>query len=94
MKSIIRTTFLLVSLLFVFNEILAQVDTSYFNGLEYRGIGPYRGGRSCAVTGVPSNPAFFYFGSTGGGVWKSETPGQRGKIFLINFLADQLEQLL
>lgn len=59
-----------------FYSINAQViDTTLFNGLEYRGIGPYRGGRSGAVTGVPSNPNLFYFGATGGGVWKTENAG-------------------
>ncbi|PKL83542.1 MAG: glycosyl hydrolase [Ignavibacteriae bacterium HGW-Ignavibacteriae-3] len=55
------------------------VDTTFFNGLSYRGIGPFRGGRSCAVAGVPSNQSLFYFGSTGGGVWKSENAGTTWK---------------
>ena len=37
--------------------------------LQYRSIGPYRGGRSAAVTGVASQPFVFYYGATGGGVW-------------------------
>jgi len=56
-----------------------SIDTTLINGLEYRSIGPYRGGRSGAVTGVLSNPNLFYFGSTGGGVWKSENSGQTWK---------------
>jgi photosystem II stability/assembly factor-like uncharacterized protein len=43
--------------------------------LQYRSIGPYRGGRSTAVTGVPSQPYVFYYGATGGGVWKSTDGG-------------------
>jgi len=43
--------------------------------LQYRSIGPYRGGRCAAVTGVPSQPSVFYYGSTGGGVWKSTDGG-------------------
>lgn len=39
--------------------------------VSYRSIGPYRGGRSCAVAGVPGKPNLMYFGSTGGGVWKT-----------------------
>ena len=38
------------------------------DALQWRPIGPYRGGRSAAVTGVPGKPGLFYFGSTGGGV--------------------------
>ncbi len=43
--------------------------------LKYRSIGPERGGRVTAVTGVPSEPNTFYFGSTGGGVWKTTDAG-------------------
>ena len=43
--------------------------------LQYRSIGPYRGGRSAAVTGVASQPFVYYYGSTGGGVWKSTDGG-------------------
>ena len=79
MKPYIKTAFLFFISFFAFNEIFAQVDTSFINGLNYRGIGPYRGGRSCAVVGVPSNPNLFYFGATGGGVWKSENAGTTWK---------------
>jgi len=47
-----------------------------YDALEWRHIGPFRGGRSCAVTGVPNNPLLYYFGSTGGGVWKTTDGGQ------------------
>lgn len=43
--------------------------------MKYRLIGPYRGGRVTAVTGVPSQPFTFYMGSTGGGVWKTTDAG-------------------
>lgn len=46
-----------------------------FNGMEWRNIGPFRGGRSAAVTGVPGKPNLFYFGSTGGGIWKTTDAG-------------------
>jgi len=46
-----------------------------FPGLEFRCIGPYRGGRSTAVTGVRREPTTFYFGGTGGGVWKTTDGG-------------------
>ena len=42
---------------------------------QYRLIGPFRGGRVAAVAGVPSQPNTFYFGATGGGVWKSTDGG-------------------
>ena len=49
---------------------------STFNALSWRSIGPFRGGRSAAVTGVPGKPNLYYFGSTGGGVWKTQDAGQ------------------
>ena len=48
-----------------------RVDDQVMKGLKWRSIGPYRGGRSTAVAGVTSQPNVFYFGATGGGVWKS-----------------------
>src|SRR4051794_27186699 len=50
-------------------------DQSLFKGLEWRSIGPYRGGRVTAVAGVASQPFVYYFGGTGSGVWKSTDAG-------------------
>jgi photosystem II stability/assembly factor-like uncharacterized protein len=50
-------------------------DTALYNSLKWRNIGPFRGGRSAAVMGVPGKTNLFYFGSTGGGVWKTEDGG-------------------
>ncbi|WP_299798469.1 glycosyl hydrolase [uncultured Maribacter sp.] len=47
-----------------------------YSSLEYRSIGPFRGGRSAAVTGVPGEPNLFYFGAAGGGVWKTLDGGR------------------
>ena len=46
-----------------------QLDDSMLQGLQYRMIGPHRGGRSTAVAGVPGDHRTFYMGATGGGVW-------------------------
>ena len=51
-------------------------DQSLYSSLKFREVGPFRGGRSCAVTGVEGNPNLFYFGSTGGGVWKTTDGGK------------------
>ena len=53
----------------------ATYDSSLWVGMHYRNIGPFRGGRVTAVTGVASQPRTFYFGSTGGGVWKTTDAG-------------------
>ncbi len=48
---------------------------SLYDGLEFRNIGPSRGGRSVASCGVPGNSQMYYMGSTGGGLWKTTDAG-------------------
>ncbi len=50
-------------------------DKGLLQGLQWRSIGPYRGGRVTAVTGVPGQPRVYYLGATGGGVWKTTDGG-------------------
>jgi photosystem II stability/assembly factor-like uncharacterized protein len=50
-------------------------DEKLYNAIEWRSIGPFRGGRSSAVTGVPGKPNLYYFGATGGGVWRTTDAG-------------------
>lgn len=50
-------------------------DTSLFAGLSYRNVGPVRGGRSTAVAGSAARPHEYYFGATGGGLWKTVDGG-------------------
>ncbi|MDF1502828.1 sialidase family protein [Roseisolibacter sp. H3M3-2] len=52
------------------------VDPSLFDGLRWRMVGPARGGRVTAVAGVASEPHTFYFGATGGGIWRTTDAGQ------------------
>ncbi len=52
-----------------------SVDPALFQALHWRGIGPYRGGRVLAVTGIPGDPYTFYFGAVAGGVWKTTDGG-------------------
>ncbi|MFP4228384.1 MAG: WD40/YVTN/BNR-like repeat-containing protein [Salinivenus sp.] len=51
-------------------------DPAHYGDLEAEMIGPYRGGRVTAVTGVADKPHTYYMGSTGGGVWKTTNDGQ------------------
>ncbi len=46
-------------------------EDKLFKGMKYRMIGPFRGGRSLTAAGIPGDPTTYYFGATGGGVWKS-----------------------
>jgi photosystem II stability/assembly factor-like uncharacterized protein len=52
-----------------------SVDPALFSGLQWRSIGPARGGRSIAVAGSVARPSEYYFGATGGGVWKTTDSG-------------------
>ena len=56
-----------------------QFEPEAFSGLQWRMIGPFRGGRVNGVSGVPGEPNTFYFGSVGGGVWKSTNSGRTWK---------------
>lgn len=56
-------------------EIQASFDPKLYSSAQWREVGPYRGGRSCAVTGVPDNPMLYYFGAAGGGVWRTKDGG-------------------
>lgn len=58
------------------NQAGPEYPKELYSSLEYRLIGPFRGGRSAAVTGVPGEPNLFYFGATGGGVWKTTDGGR------------------
>lgn len=55
------------------------VPSETLKAMKYRLVGPYRGGRVTAVTGIPGEPFVYYFGSTGGGVWKTTDAGQTWK---------------
>ena len=51
------------------------VDPELLSAMEWRLVGPYRGGRVTTVAGVANNPQLYYMGATGGGVWKTENAG-------------------
>ncbi|NNL93458.1 MAG: glycosyl hydrolase, partial [Saprospiraceae bacterium] len=68
--------FLFGFLFLLTSGLIGQDNFENIRALEWREIGPYRGGRSCAVTGVMGKPNLFYFGSTGGGIWKSTDGGR------------------
>src|SRR6516225_5777497 len=52
-----------------------RFPTSLYDRLEWRMIGPFRGGRVISVAGIPGDARNFYFGSVGGGVWKTTNAG-------------------
>ena len=62
-------------LLFAVAAAAQSLPPEVFNGLKWRLIGPFRGGRVVAVSGVPGDPRTFYFGSVNGGIWKTTDAG-------------------
>ncbi len=61
------------------NDPTETIDKSFYEGLEWRNIGPLRGGRSLGCAGSPSRPNEYYFGATGGGLWKTVDGGNEWK---------------
>ena len=57
------------------SQSAVRVDPSLYSGMRWRSIGPNRGGRSIAVAGSASRAHEYYFGTTGGGVWKTSDFG-------------------
>jgi photosystem II stability/assembly factor-like uncharacterized protein len=60
-------------------DTVQKSDASLFQEMRWRSIGPFRGGRALAVTGVRGQPEVFYFGGVGGGVWRSNDAGRTWK---------------
>ena len=58
---------------------VTKFSEKYYDAIQWRNIGPFRGGRSAAVTGVPGKANLFYMGSTGGGIWKTSDAGNTWK---------------
>lgn len=57
----------------------AAYDTTLFHAMQWRNIGPFRGGRAVAAAGVTGQPLVYYAGYTGGGVWKTDNAGHTWK---------------
>ncbi len=72
-----QLNFWFVALVFGMLGSVAQTANEYFDPVKYRNIGPYRGGRSVTASGVVGDAMTYYMGTTGGGLWKTETAGQK-----------------
>lgn len=71
---------ILIALLCITGSASAQpFSPSLFNSMQYRMIGPHRGGRTVGAVGVPSQPSVFYVGVNNGGVWKTNDYGRTWK---------------
>src|SRR5258708_32884373 len=79
-RRVLGLTGVLYALLMVVyaGSVASQVDPNLFSGMKWRQIGPFRGGRVVAVSGVPGDSATWYFGAVAGGVWRSTNSGNTG----------------
>ncbi len=71
--------FIAIIFLQSFNSFAQNFDSKYFNSMQWRCIGPHRGGRTVGAVGVPSQPNVFYIGVNNGGVWKTNDYGRTWK---------------
>lgn len=74
-KNLLKLFFILQA----FHSHAQSFDVSYFNAMQWRCIGPHRGGRTVGAVGVPSQPNVFYIGVNNGGVWKTTDFGRTWK---------------
>ncbi len=74
----LKLNFLLAifSILLLTTTASAQYNPESFSAMKWRLVGPHRAGRVTAVAGIPGKPAIYYFGTPGGGVWKTTDGGR------------------
>jgi photosystem II stability/assembly factor-like uncharacterized protein len=70
-----KRTYCLLIFFFATLTVFGQQAEDYFSSMKYRNIGPYRGGRSVAASGVVGDALTYYMGTTGGGLWKTKDAG-------------------
>src|SRR5450755_2474445 len=68
--------FLLITLSPCFSLLAQHYDSSLYNSLQWRSIGPYRGGRTVGAAGIAQQPNVFYIGVNNGGIWKTTDYGR------------------
>ncbi|MEO6966955.1 MAG: hypothetical protein ABI132_00635 [Rhodanobacteraceae bacterium] len=71
-------------------DTVSAAQSPPFGDLHWRSIGPFRGGRVLAVTGVPGQPRHFYFGSVNGGVWETRDAGRTWRPIFDNELVGSI----
>jgi photosystem II stability/assembly factor-like uncharacterized protein len=97
MRKIITTIAFISISIFAFSQkqktalpVATNEEEQLFKNVKYRLIGPFRGGRSAAVTGSYKNRNTFYFGATGGGVWKTTDGGSNWKNISDNYFGSSI----
>jgi photosystem II stability/assembly factor-like uncharacterized protein len=75
-RRFVRAALATISLFLLPASLFAQIDPRLYAELQWRNLGPFRGGRTKAAVGIPSQPNVFYIGATNGGVWKTTDFGR------------------
>src|SRR5437868_13785019 len=75
-KQFIGFVLIFTTILFGSTATAQSIDSSLFNMMKWRMIGPHRGGRTVGAVGVPQQPNVFYIGVNNGGVWKTTDYGR------------------
>ena len=76
MNQLARFSLIIVSIIVTAQFAFAQYNPQSFSAMQWRLVGPHRAGRVTTVAGIPGNPAVYYFGTPGGGVWKTIDGGR------------------
>jgi photosystem II stability/assembly factor-like uncharacterized protein len=74
-RTFLRLSFFAAFFLCTFQSLAQEISPRLYQGMRWRMIGPFRGGRSVAVSGVRGQRDLYYFGAVGGGVWKTTNGG-------------------
>src|SRR5256885_13222543 len=76
MKQLARFSLVIISIIVTSQLAFSQYSPQSFSAMQWRLVGPHRAGRVTTVAGIPGNPAVYYFGTPGGGVWKTINGGR------------------
>src|SRR2546421_1978301 len=76
MNRLARFSPIVVSIIVAAQCAFSQYNPQSFSAMQWRLVGPHRAGRVTTVTGIAGNPAIYYFGTPGGGVWKTIDGGR------------------
>src|SRR5262245_43114429 len=76
MNKIARSCSILTLIIVAAQLAVAQYNPESFSAMQWRLIGPHRGGRVTSAAGIPGNAAIYYFSTPGGGVWKTIDGGR------------------
>ena len=75
-QTMTRARLFLLAAVTALTAFAQNVDPNLYAGMKWRLVGPFRGGKSTMASGIPGNPAVYYFGTAGSGVWKTVDGGQ------------------